>query len=150
MDAIQAAISGETPPAKTKRLLKVVKVVNPVSFAGPADMTMLAKDGELELDLEHRLVLGTPNVSTREPCIVPLENVVFMVPLDPGTARKLAEVKAEAAKQVEQAAAAKVAQVAAQQPRPAAHPPGYRPPKPKGDTVKFIRGPDGKPIEVVE
>lgn len=134
-----------------KQRLKMVKVRDPVAFSGPSDMTLLASNGELALDPQLRLIVGTPNDPKRDACVVPLENVVFMVPLAPADAKKIDDAKAEKEKAQAELLARKAQVVAAAHtPRPAALPPGVRPPKPKGDTVKFVRGPDGKPVEVTE
>lgn len=147
MDAIEQAKSDAAPAPAPRKLLKLVKVKDPVCFAGPADMTLLAKDGDLEIDTELRVILCQPNDPRRDPCVVPLENVVFVVPLDAGAARKLADAKNEREAAIAEKAAAKQAE---QKAAKLVLPPGVRLPKPKGDTVKFVRGPDGKPVEVIE
>jgi hypothetical protein len=127
-DAIDAA--KKPKPEEPKIQLQLVKVKEPVPFQGPADQTLMVAHGTLELDARRRVVIATPKVVEKgrvqkDAIEIPLENVVFFVRL---TEKHVAKIEAE-----------KVA-APAPAPRPAPLPPGVRP---KGDTVKFVRKPDG-------
>lgn len=123
-DAIDAAKDAPPKPSKSLPLLKSATVKEAVPFSGPTDQTLICAAGKLELDLENRVIRATPRDPNRDAIEVPLENVKCYVRL---TEAHKAQIAAKTAP-----------------PKPAPKP--VQPPS-RGDTIKFVRGPDGKPME---
>lgn len=126
-DPIAKATAGAPPKkdavdlAREPVLLKTVAVKDPVPFNGPSDQTLICAWGAIELDIKRRVIVATPKDTKRDAVEIPLENVKFYVRLT--EAHKAAQAPA---------------------PKPAPRP---APPPSRGDTVKFVKGPDGKPME---
>lgn len=125
MDAIDRAKTPDTIQ------LQQVAVKDPVPFGGPSDTTLVIAAGTMELDPVRRVITCTPRNAEKPVIEVPMENVRFYVKLTEKHVAKMQATAQSAAipKQVKPATA-----------------PGVRP---KGDTVKFVRGPDGKPVEQI-
>jgi hypothetical protein len=128
MSAIDEAKNEEKPAPKGSKaalpLLKSATVKEAVPFSGPTDQTLICAAGTLELDLANRVIRATPRDPNRDAIEVPLENVKCYVRLT-------------------EAHKAKIEATARPAPKPAPRPVVQN----KGDTIKFVRGPDGKPME---
>lgn len=134
-DPIQKALEPKPPEPAPKPpelvQLQQAAVRDPVPFGGPSDTTLVTANGKIELDLENRVVVGTPRDPNKPVVEIPLENVRFYVRLT-DKHRKTMEAQAT-----------RVA------PRPPPKPAAPAQPQKKG-VIKFVRGPDGRPMEVEE